>query len=150
MTSRQQHDLPADAALQASIMRMTARDPTFIGWRLTRLREARNQTAEQQAQALGITPAVLAWLSMSKLPRPGDRDIEDDIARIARWIGVSVEQLAAILVEVEQAATCGVDGALVVEQSDPDGGWWCVMSCGLPMGMPRRRSPGVNRSSPAK
>jgi transcriptional regulator with XRE-family HTH domain len=129
MTSRQQHDIPADAALQASILRMSARDATYIGWRLSRLREARNQTAEQQAQTLGITPAVLAWLSLAKLPRPGHRTHDDDIARIANWLHVSIEQLAAILVEVEQAATCGVaDGALVVEP-EPAGGWWCVMSC---------------------
>ncbi len=84
-----------DPALQEGMHRISARDPMFFGWHLGRLRQARGQTVEQQAAALGLSPSALAVLALCKVPRP-DRHAAD-LAAVAKHVGLDAGALAGLL-----------------------------------------------------
>jgi hypothetical protein len=81
--------------LHQGMIRLGSRDPALFGWALARIRYHRKQSPAEQATGLGISLERLAALGLCRVPRPERR--AEDLAAVARHIGVSVEFLAWLL-----------------------------------------------------
>ncbi len=102
----------ADAALRASVLRVTARNERVWGFVLARLREARRESLAEQAAALGASENAVVFLSTFRLPRPGHHN--HDLAATATAIGIEAGVLRALLRAGRgsgAAATAPVGGA---------------------------------------
>jgi hypothetical protein len=78
-----------------SLLRLSARDPLFIGHDLAAQRIAGDLTPEQQAQRLGVTVQTLARLALCRVPDPENRAA--DLSRVSGYVGLPVDSLEAIL-----------------------------------------------------
>lgn len=90
----------ADAALQETAARATAKNSRVWGFVLARLRAVAGQSLAEQAAALDASESALTFLAVCRLPRPHHRD--EDLAAVSALVGVGVEVLRGVL-------ACGSD-----------------------------------------
>ncbi len=118
---RRDHDKrpgpPADPALAASLLRLGASSPRYLGHALALLRAASGETAGEQAERLGITEAALAHLSIC--PAPGQGGRAEGLAGVAARFGIPLGVLAEALAEAGRLGR-GASGA--DQKGDGDGG----------------------------
>jgi hypothetical protein len=92
----------ADAALQETVARATAKNSRVWGFVLARLRAVAGQSLVEQAAALGVSESSLTFLAVCRLPRPGHRD--EDIAAVVTLVGIRTQVLHVLLVGVANVA----------------------------------------------
>jgi hypothetical protein len=97
MMSKQSSPPHLNDHLRDQLHRLAAREPSLFGFALARLRVARGLTVQDQAAALGIEEDGLATLAVCRRPRPERR--QEDLAAVARRVGVGVEVLEAVLAD---------------------------------------------------